>query len=99
MGRGRIKENRSKLAGQRLSIAKEIFGKSYEKLVQDRRWEEIVKIYSAKTVRNWVQQGIPIYRIAAVAKYFAVTGNDFTDAQISREAFDKKIFLAVSKIE
>lgn len=99
MGRGRNKENRSTLAGQRLLVAKEIFGKSYEKLVQDLRWEKIVKIYSAKTVRNWVQHGVPINRVATVARYFGVTGNDFIDAKLSSNAFYKKIFLAISKIE
>lgn len=98
MGRGRKKENRSKLAGQRLFSAKQIFGKSYEKLVQDLRWEKIVNIYSAKTVRNWVHQGIPINRIAAVARYFGVTGNDFTDAELRSDAFDKKIFSAISEM-
>jgi hypothetical protein len=99
MGRGRKKESRSKLAGKRLLIAKEIFGKSYEKLVQDRRWEKIVKIYSSKTVRDWVQNGIPINRVAAVARYFAVTGNVFTDAGIDRRAFEKNIFLSISKMD
>jgi hypothetical protein len=34
MGRGRKKEKRSQLAGERFKIAKTIFGKSYEKLVK-----------------------------------------------------------------
>ena len=99
MVRGRKKNHRSKLAGKRLFIAKEIFGKSYEKLVQDPRWEKMVSIYSAKTVRDWVHRGMPLNRVAAVARYFAVTGNDFTDAAIGGEAFEKMIFLSVSKMD
>lgn len=99
MARGRKKQHRSTLAGKRLFIAKEIFGKSYEKLIQDPRWERIVRIYSVKTVRNWVHHGIPLNRVAAVARYFAVTGNDFTDATIDDNRFEKKIFISISKME
>ncbi len=92
MSKGRKKEKRFKLAGKRLLEARNILGKSYQTLVTDNRWEKCVGVYDSKTVRGWVHNGLPENRIGAVASYFGVRGDRFTDPGIDSLEFSREIY-------
>jgi len=94
----RKKEERSKIAGQRLRIAKDRLGKSYESLMNEKRWTEIVDIYEPKTIRDWVKYGVPSKKIAKVADFFGIDGFLLTDERILQADFEKYIDIAQKKI-
>ena len=89
---GRKKEKRFELAGERLLEARNILGKSYRTLVEDDRWASCVGVFDTKTIRGWVHNGIPESRIGAVASYFGVRGDRFTDPEIDALEFSREIY-------
>jgi hypothetical protein len=99
MGRGRKKEKRSKLAGERLKIAKTIFGSTYENFIDDLRWKKIVGITDSKSIRAWIKNGLPLRRVGDIASYFGVEGHIFTDPGLNSIEFEKKIYSGKYRID
>lgn len=91
MGRGRKPEERSIVAGIRFKRAIKIFGKSITTLIDDLRWQKIVKIFDEKTIRTWIKNGIPLNKLTNVSQYFGVPGHIFSDEKINEDEFDKII--------
>lgn len=92
MGRGRKPEERSILAGKRFKVAKTFFGRTYENLIDDPRWQKIVGISDVKPLGDWIKNGMPLRRIGDVAAYFGVEGYVFTDPKLKPTEFEKKIY-------
>lgn len=95
MGRGRKPEEKSIVAGTRFKRAIKIFGKSTKTLLDDQRWQEIVKIFDEKTIGTWKKRGIPLSRLSSVSQYFKVPGIFFSDNKINEDEFDS--FISQSK--
>jgi HEAT repeats len=91
MSRGRKPEERSIVAGIRFKRAIKIFGKSIRTLIDDLRWEELVKIFDEKTIRTWIKNGIPLSKLSNVSQFFGVPGHILSDEKINEEEFDKII--------
>lgn len=89
---GRKKEKRFRLAGERLLEARNILGKSYRALMEDDRWADCVGVFDPKTIRGWVHNGLPESRVGAVASYFGVRGDRFTDPEIDALEFSREIY-------
>lgn len=90
----RKKENKLKLAGDRLLIARLIYGKkSRSKLLDWERWTEFVEIYNESTIKRWENDGVPESKLRLVADCFNVPLYLFTDSNISNEKFSKIIEL------
>lgn len=83
MARGRPKIEVLKIAGERLRIALEVFGETYESLVGDTRWKKIVGIFNPRTIGRYVQEGVPLNRIGKIAVYFGVYPSIFNDATLN----------------
>ena len=92
MSKGRKPDPRSLLAGKRFKLAVDIFFSSYEKLVENRRWETIVKYYEIKKIRAWATTGLPLKRIAEVAAVFGLQGQAFTAERIDDRDFESKLY-------
>lgn len=93
MKRGRRPDVRSKEAGERFENARYIFAPSYEKLIEDRRWEKIVDYYEVKDIRAWKKKGIPLKRLPELSKFFRVPLYYFDDPDISVDHFKKAVEL------
>ena len=92
MSKGRKSDPRSLLAGKRFKLAVDIFFSSYEKLIQNPRWEKLVKYYEIKKIREWTTSGLPLKRIAEVAAVFGLHGQAFTDERIAEWDFEHKLY-------
>ena len=92
MTRGRKAQKRSLLAAQRLETAREIFGLTYEGLVSDPRWQELVKIFDPKTIRAWVKQGVPKNRMSQIAAYFGIPALMMVDNGVSLQLFERQLY-------
>ena len=92
MGRGRKPEERSIVAGKRFKVAKTFFGRTYENLIDDPRWQKIVGISDVKPLGDWIKNGMPLRRIGDVAAYFGVEGYVFADSKLKPTEFEKKIY-------
>lgn len=91
MANGRTPEERSELAGKRFRLAKEIFG-TYSCLFDDPRWRKHVDIWDEKTLRRWMNNGVPTRKIPKISRYFKVEPKYFTDPDIKDEDFKRLIF-------
>jgi len=87
----KYKEPRDEIAGVRFEIARNIFGFSYESLIQNPRWEKIVNYYEIKLIRKWKNEGMPVKKIAPVAYFFGINGYYFSDPHEER-TFQKKLY-------
>lgn len=99
MTRGRKPQKRSLLAARRLSTAREIFGLSYEGLVSDSRWQELVNIFDVKTVQERVKQGVPKSRGSQIAEYFRVPPHMMLDNGVSDQLFERQVYDAKENVE
>ncbi|WP_155323773.1 hypothetical protein [Desulfosarcina ovata] len=98
MGRGKKAEPKSEIAGRRFERAKEIFG-AWSSLLDDPRWRRIVFVKSEKSLRQWINAGVPNSRIPDLAKFFGVDAWHFTDPNIDPLAFDQMIYAALDRRE
>ncbi|ETR69770.1 MAG: hypothetical protein OMM_09320 [Candidatus Magnetoglobus multicellularis str. Araruama] len=94
----RKKEERSTIAGERLKIAKDIIGKSYEDLI-DERWQKIVQVYDPKNIREWTKNGVPLNRIKSIAEYFGIFAYQLSDDKITPLNFMKLIELGQENLK
>ncbi len=99
MTRGRKAQKRSQLAAQRLEIARDLCGKSYEGLVSDPRWQELVNIFDPKTIRAWVKQGVPKSRVSQIAEYFRIPAHLMVDDGVSLQLFERQLYDALENAE
>ncbi|ETR69978.1 MAG: hypothetical protein OMM_03574 [Candidatus Magnetoglobus multicellularis str. Araruama] len=83
---------KSHLAAKRLKSAIKISGNTYESLLDDPKWTEIVKTYNSRTIRRWLKDGVPTNKIARIAKYFGISGRLFTDESFSQDDFERQLY-------
>ncbi len=89
----RTPDKRSKEAGDRFENARFIFASSYEKLVAVPRWEQIVKYFEVRDIRDWKKKGIPLKRLPELAKFFRVPQDWLDSPDISINIFKKAVIL------
>lgn len=83
----RRKEKYIKIAGERLLIARKIYGWNLEDISDNDEWRNTVDVCDVKRLGEWERDGIPENRIASVAKFFKVPQYYFTDSRITLDDF------------
>lgn len=97
MKRGRKPAERSIVAGKRLKKAATTLGKNITNILDDQTWISTIGIGDEKTLRTWINKGMPENRIKAVADYFGLPRGYFTDTRITDIQFEQAILHAAEQ--